>query len=137
MVQLRGRLRGRLREDQKADNELPNGRRKGQRAVCNVRSAESKEVRVVMPIADTQIMSTVAHMNTLISYDCECAVTKKEAAGDLGNVSLAPCPNIAKIGDQYEYITGSIRAVLVKVGDQYEYMTGVRSCSTCQNGRSV
>jgi hypothetical protein len=32
----------------------------------------------VMPIADTQIMSTVAHMNTLISYDCECAATKKK-----------------------------------------------------------
>jgi len=77
MVQLRGRLRGRLREDQKADDELPNGRRKGQRAVCNARSAEGKEVRVVMPIADTQITSTVAHMNTLISYVCKCAVTKR------------------------------------------------------------
>ena len=63
MVQLRGLLRGWLGEDQKANDELPNGRRKGQRAV---RSAESKEVRVVMPIADIQITLTVAHMNKLL-----------------------------------------------------------------------
>jgi hypothetical protein len=66
MVQLRGLLRGWLGEDQKANDELPNGRRKGQRAVRNVRSAESKEVRVVMPTADIQITLTVAHMNKLL-----------------------------------------------------------------------
>jgi hypothetical protein len=52
VVQLRGQLGGWLREDQKSNDGLPNGRRKGQHAVCNVRCSEGREVRVVMPIAD-------------------------------------------------------------------------------------